>query len=198
MALFEVIIPSTLTTNITSNNQKPTFLFCLYPCVALGWTGDLSSALCKISQDRHSLLWLSYDCYKMLMKEVFLRGVKEHWELYLFPARCSAADTQLCSSNTQSANQILLFEICQALDYFPFKLSFIILMESVHLVPHFCSPLQRTNVIPPHVRRTKHDAYKTSLLHLQTKVHKNSIKSLCAAMKLMICGICVLTPGYLG
>lgn len=138
--------------------KKPTFLFCLYPCVSLGWTGDLSSALCKISQDRHSLLWLSYDCYKMLMKEVFLRGVKEHWELYLFPARCSAADTQLCSSNTQSANQILLFEICQALDYFPFKLSFIILMESVHLVPHFCSLLQRTNVIPPHVRRTKHDA----------------------------------------
>lgn len=76
--------------------------------------------------------------------------MKGQWELCLQHVCCSAADTQLCSSNTQGPNQILLFEIHQELDYFPFKWSFIILMESIHLVPHFCSPRQCMNVTEGH------------------------------------------------
>lgn len=139
----------------------------------LPWTGDQSSwclpCLYPISAERGSnRRRLSYDCCKMSMKEVFVRGVKGQWDPYLNPAHCSAADTQHCSSNTQSPNQILLLEIHQALDYFPFKLSFIILMDSVHLVPHFCSPSQCMDVIRPHVRRTR---------NVNMKVHKMSWKN---------------------
>lgn len=55
--------------------------------------------------------------------------------------RRSSADTELHSSNTQGPNQILLFEIHQALDCFALKLSFIIATESDHLGRFFSSPL---------------------------------------------------------
>lgn len=127
MALFEVIIPSTLTTNITSNNQKTNVLILAVSLCCPGMDWGLVQCFMqnqpRQAQPPVTILWLLQDVDKRSVSqrsERALRALSVPRTLF-----CSwySADTQLCSSNTQSANQTLLFEICQALDYFPFKLS---------------------------------------------------------------------------
>ena len=60
--------------------------------------------------------------------------------------RSSAADTQLCSANTQGPIQILLFQIHQALNYFPFNWCFISCPHGPGLDFH-CTPPPHT--LPP-------------------------------------------------
>lgn len=69
----------------------------------------------------------------MLMTAAVMGTAKRQRALRVQHVRCSAADTELHSPNTQVPNQILLFEIQQAIDYFASKLSFIMSSEPVHL-----------------------------------------------------------------